>query len=349
MQIDIHNYEAFFLDYKEGNLDAAQVKELFAFLEEYPQLKAELDNFEPVTLELEESFMDKSSLRKKEVSEEVLVAYVENGLDSRERVEVESLAAQNASFARELGLYRSTIVVADETIKFPRKNRLKKGGVVIFLQSNPAYLRVAAALLLLLGLFFLVSKLNTRQVPENNTPVLASEGGINNDKVPHEKKENVTPQKENRNLATLDKPGKDITQEKKKNNKAWNLSHHLNDEMPVVTSTLTVNTSTVLANNSKNGNPEIDSVAIVQVIPENKATYRSYFNYSAEDDEDENAHAKTEVTASAAAGKKTFFQKITNAARKVNAMGVKKVEGEEQSGTSSINIGGFVLSETISN
>ncbi|MBK9190552.1 MAG: hypothetical protein IPM77_03080 [Crocinitomicaceae bacterium] len=55
-KINKHNYEAYFLDYLEGNLSAEEKADLFAFLEENPALKNELD------LELNDLTLDPSSL-----------------------------------------------------------------------------------------------------------------------------------------------------------------------------------------------------------------------------------------------------------------------------------------------
>ena len=51
--INIQNYEAYFLDFIEGNLDASLQKELDAFLNKHPELKQELEDFEMFTLEAE--------------------------------------------------------------------------------------------------------------------------------------------------------------------------------------------------------------------------------------------------------------------------------------------------------
>src|SRR5690606_5516515 len=49
-KINIHNYEAFFLDFAEGNLSENQLVELNIFLAENPDLRAELEAFEIVEL-----------------------------------------------------------------------------------------------------------------------------------------------------------------------------------------------------------------------------------------------------------------------------------------------------------
>lgn len=352
MRIDIHNYEAFFLDHVEGNLDAEQEKELFAFLEEYPQLKAELESFEPVTLEADVVGLDKNLFKKNDPNEEMLIGYVENVIDEKSRREVENLAVQNVALAKELRMYESALLEADLKIKFPHKNKLKRGGVVIYLQSNPTYLRVAAALLLLVGLFFLVSKLNTKDGATESKPILAVEGGKKGVKGSGINDKSVTPQPEGKSVAVNAKEKKQqMTQGKNSVVPQFMAKREPNvqkDQAPVISNTVSINTHTVLANNEAPRKEERDSVVVAQVMPENKTTYQSYYNYSADDDDAEPVQAKQEITASANTGKKTLFQRLTNAAKKVNDLGVKKVDGEEQNGTRSLSIGGFVLSETVS-
>ena len=68
MSINRHNYEAYFLDYYEKNLNPAQVKELMSFLDHNPDLKDEFNDFELISLESDNqvSFPSKQSLKKNE-------------------------------------------------------------------------------------------------------------------------------------------------------------------------------------------------------------------------------------------------------------------------------------------
>ena len=50
MNINLNNYEAYFLDYHEGSLSPALVKELMEFISQHPELKEEFETFEPVAL-----------------------------------------------------------------------------------------------------------------------------------------------------------------------------------------------------------------------------------------------------------------------------------------------------------
>jgi hypothetical protein len=49
-KINIHNYEAYFLDFAEGTLSAADIQELEAFLVLHPELRSELEAFDPIII-----------------------------------------------------------------------------------------------------------------------------------------------------------------------------------------------------------------------------------------------------------------------------------------------------------
>ncbi len=100
MEINLHNYEAFFLDHKEGNLSKEQEKELFLFLEQYPYLHEELDSFENIVLEQfeeQEQLAKRSSLKKADFNNDTLIAYTEGLLDEKGKKEIEILALQNTA------------------------------------------------------------------------------------------------------------------------------------------------------------------------------------------------------------------------------------------------------------
>ncbi len=68
-QINRENYEAFFLDFAEGNLSEEGQKELMLFLEANPDLKQELDEFESFVLKPEGNTSDWSSLKAPQLDE----------------------------------------------------------------------------------------------------------------------------------------------------------------------------------------------------------------------------------------------------------------------------------------
>lgn len=155
-KIDLNNYEAFMLDHLEGNLSPQDTLALKAFAILHPELDLNLDE-ELVSLENESVIFAGKQNLKAGFSDELVIGYLENVLEGEEKKEAEKLAQSNTVFKHELELYKKTIAIADETIVFENKERLKRRSAIIFFpQSN--YIRVAAALLLLLGIWFMVSR-----------------------------------------------------------------------------------------------------------------------------------------------------------------------------------------------
>jgi hypothetical protein len=131
MKINKHNYEAFFLDYHEGNLTPQQVADLLLFVEQNPQLKEEFESFENIMLEDYSSynFSNKQEL-KKEISlqnqEEYFIRSVEGTLNKTEEQLLNNYLKQHPQFLPEFGLFQKTKLVADSTIVFEGKENLKR-------------------------------------------------------------------------------------------------------------------------------------------------------------------------------------------------------------------------------
>lgn len=256
-RIGLHNYEAFLLDYIEGNLDAEALGELKLFLLAHPELDIDLNEHELPYLSPNDQTADpivtgfKNSLKKKEneLPDEMLlnylegnlgteerniferklsrdkelvkdlenykktilspdageiaefkselhkteddlalndrlIAYVENQLDLIEKSEVEKELILNTALQREFSLVSKTVLVADTTIAYADKENLKKEGRIIALFSFRTLGSIAAAIFLLIGLAFLynystskeevkgglASKPNFRQSTTTRTP-----------------------------------------------------------------------------------------------------------------------------------------------------------------------------------
>ena len=67
MKINRDNYEAYFLDYHEGQLSPEMIEEVELFVVQNPDLKNMLDEFEAISLVADEDvvFETKFSLKKK--------------------------------------------------------------------------------------------------------------------------------------------------------------------------------------------------------------------------------------------------------------------------------------------
>lgn len=162
MNINIHNYEAYFLDYHEGTLSLELVKELMEFLSRHPELKEELESFEAVTLNapLKITYEEKENLKKytgkitSSSFDEYAVEYVEGILPGERQKELAAFINLNPHFEKEFELYKKTKLTPDTAIVFDDKASLKKK------ESKPViwYWSAAASVAILIGAFFMVNR-----------------------------------------------------------------------------------------------------------------------------------------------------------------------------------------------
>ncbi len=185
MKITRDNYEAYFLDYHEGNLTESQKAQLMEFIAQNPSLKEEFETFE--MLELEEDNIslpfDRDFLKKPvsetdpaAISEEKLIAYHEGDLEAEEKKQVLKAVAESPDARKAFSLYQKTRLEADTSIVFPAKSSLKKyviGARSLMIRR----LAVAAALLtFMVSLYFLLpDSLQMQQVAEEQMPVATPE------------------------------------------------------------------------------------------------------------------------------------------------------------------------------
>ena len=167
MSISQYNYEAYFLDYHEGNLDAQATKELMLFLAMHPELQQEFESFEAVTLnDIEEiKFENKESLKRSVTPvnasnfDELAVEYVEGTLNPTLTKELLTFIKLNPKYEQELETYKLTKLTPDTSIFFEDKESLKRSG------RRPAayfYWSAAASVAILIAAYFIV---NTNKQP----------------------------------------------------------------------------------------------------------------------------------------------------------------------------------------
>jgi len=219
-KINKHNYEAFFLDYMEGNLSASQIEEMFAFLDENPELKSELEtDFDEVLLTPSTDVIDnKESLKVIEEgysynsTDDLMIASIEGEISPTEQKELDTIL-ENETSRLEYKVYQNTILSADLSEKFEDKKSLKKkdGRIV------PLYLRyasLAAAIIILIALFY------------NPNAAVETNGIIKNGAVISEASEYMSPLD-----VDADYMGDGIAEEAPRTN--WNNNHELirNDEL----------------------------------------------------------------------------------------------------------------------
>ncbi|HCY41611.1 MAG TPA: hypothetical protein DHV48_09695 [Prolixibacteraceae bacterium] len=156
MMITRDNYEPFFLDYLEGNLDENMIDQFLDFLELNPDLKEELHLFENIKLPEEQvvfagkEHLYKSANDEKAAFERKAVAFIEGDLKDEERKSFEKYVASRPELQTEIGLFAKTRLVADTGIKFQNKQNLyRKSGTAIFMNWAA---RAAAVIVLVWGI-----------------------------------------------------------------------------------------------------------------------------------------------------------------------------------------------------
>jgi hypothetical protein len=171
MEINKTNYEAYILDYYEGNLSAEKAAELMLFLEQNPSIKEEFEEFESditITPHKGIQFTNKENLKKpvltqvgnitSENYEEYIIADLENELYQEERSQLEQFIKTNPEAGKDYSLYKHTFLKPDKSIVFPSKKELKQP-VPLFGSKQTRKrvyhsLAIAASLAILIGLFF---------------------------------------------------------------------------------------------------------------------------------------------------------------------------------------------------
>jgi hypothetical protein len=152
MKITRNNYEEFFLDYLEGNLDESLYDQFIEFLQGNPELKEELKSLTTYSTEPEEIvFSGKDKLYKSKYDSQkefdfTAVAAIEGDLDPAEEIQFRDYLAKNPAKEKEFDTIKKTKLVADETIVFAKKPSIHKTtGVRRFLYYTS---RIAAVLIL---------------------------------------------------------------------------------------------------------------------------------------------------------------------------------------------------------
>ena len=159
-RINLHNYEAFFLDYLEGNLSDEQLLELDEFLLTHSELKDELSDMgglDDLALSSPEAtFNEKNALKADPTVlslftvDDWMIAAVENQLSASELTQLNQFVSANGLDGK-FAAYQKTVLEPNEKEVFGSKNNLKrKPGLVIPLFYR--YAAVAAAVILLIGL-----------------------------------------------------------------------------------------------------------------------------------------------------------------------------------------------------
>ena len=175
--ITTYNYEAFYLDYLEGNLGDIETAMLFDFLNQHPDIKAELElDADVLELTLEKSTetlhkFDKEDLKYFDCKaneiclnnvNDFIIADLEGEITADKKVALHQFIAEHNLKASK-DYFFATKLQADLSEVYPNKTELKKKGTIIPLWAKIAS---AAAVVLLLVNFFG----DTNDVTESYSP-----------------------------------------------------------------------------------------------------------------------------------------------------------------------------------
>lgn len=209
MDINIHNYEQFFLLYVDDELCAAERQAVEIFIEKHPALREELQALQAAVLASPglESF-DKSCLFRTEAIDvnlqEAMLLAMDDELPATEARVLQSMLVDNVHLQKEWEHLQKTKLDSTEVVSFPAKASLyrKEKSRVI----SMAFVRWSVAAAVLFAGLFIAQKLmqdkpeNAPEVASENTKPLSKPG----DSI--EKGVNTAPAKSEATLAQAQEP-----------------------------------------------------------------------------------------------------------------------------------------------
>lgn len=167
IEINIHNYEEYVIDYLEGQLSSGQEDAFVNFLIDHPSIAQEIEGLAEVSLpkmEQEFSFPGKENLLKEPQEgldtshhfDALCVAKIEGDLSTREEREFAILLNEDPQKAKAFSYYKKTKLRPDRTVRFQGKSKLKKQ--VFHRNRTLVWLSAAASVALLVSLFFMTGE-----------------------------------------------------------------------------------------------------------------------------------------------------------------------------------------------
>lgn len=180
MKIDLHNYEAYLLDYLDGKLSATEVADVLLFLEQHQHIATEFEGLTLATLNAPEYSLNLNTLKKptydsiKQSYENILIAQLEGDATESELKDLDKAMTLYPELKNDAVLFKLSKFTPDTEIVFEHKHLLKKQ--LWYVQFGKQALRFAAALLLFGGVWFIANRsVNQTHLPisqlENSTDV----------------------------------------------------------------------------------------------------------------------------------------------------------------------------------
>lgn len=172
--INLDNYEEYLLLYVDGELNEQDMKEVDAFVNNHPDLKAELEILLSTRLTPDAITIDKDELYSfsmdKLMNEEQLLSYIDGELSIDEKRKIEEKINSDLTFQLEYVSLLKTKLDPSEIITYPNKEELYKRTLRI-VPFSP-WLRAAVVFILIAAGFIIYEKRNG--VDSGNKPAIAT-------------------------------------------------------------------------------------------------------------------------------------------------------------------------------
>lgn len=175
------NYESYFMDYLEDNLPVNMIDQFLDFLNQNPDLKEELHQFEEVNLPGEHVvFPEKKQLYKSAAEQNLwletnCIAYQEGDLDAHESKAFETYLAAHPELKKEQDLFAKARLIPDTKIYFPGKRKLyRKSGTTLAMNW------VARAVAIIVLAWGINSAIQMQNTPQTQTPAHEFAGAHSN-------------------------------------------------------------------------------------------------------------------------------------------------------------------------
>lgn len=202
MKINRNNYEEYFIDYFEGNLNREEKDALFVFLSHNPDLKTEFEEFENIEITVPQvEYKFKNELKKRTGDldrvndnniDEYSIAYLENDLNEDEKNWLSEALENNEDYKKTFNLYQKTKLFPSTNVIFSQKKLLKH-----FVIERKWVLRIAgyaAAAIIVLGLFLIKPEKQAVTIQEHTAELVNTKENTNVNAIV---KENIKTQSKN--------------------------------------------------------------------------------------------------------------------------------------------------------
>ncbi len=161
--INRNNYEAWFLDFAEGNLSEEKIYILNLFLRENPDLQEEFDEFNVILLDSDDLVFDKKASLKKNINldkieglndfEILAINKLEGNITEEEENELNSMIHFSDELRIEADIFQKTKLKADTSVVYQDKEKLKRKNVI------PLWIKYTGSIAAIGLLLFFVTKI----------------------------------------------------------------------------------------------------------------------------------------------------------------------------------------------